>query len=489
MKNHRAELRKVGGAIAALLALAALALLSLFGGHPQPAALAQSAQSRTSTPTPPFTSPVRPPTPTRVLPTPRRIAPVTEPTEAWALIHRPGFAGLPYHASGQPDEAHTASTPEAGKQPVAQNARYLPIVLAHWPAWGKGVGKARPDPIHPVIPTPGPNVRVLGVNWYYDWSHANEPFRDAHFMPMIWCGIKPSDGLDMAPFNPTVIATQVAQHPGRTWMVYNEPDHPATQNPRTGVISYGQCARYLCAVVHQQHPEYPCEWGGASTPTPTPNPTVVAALEQEMLILAVDRYAEIYDFIKSLDPTAKVFCCGNFFASDTTWWSGFRNELRGRHSTAKLDGVAIHAYPWSVSTGCTLNVRAEDAWICLMTVLEGFVQIHQAELSRPDSVLAPDAPLWLTEYGYLVYNGPPRPAPTPTGLAEHEVAQYLMAPLVDWLQSGSAGYQAVAWYVTIDEDSYTAAETNLFQVENGNYVLTDPVGRVWATVVPVTATP
>jgi hypothetical protein len=64
-----------------------------------------------------------------------------------------------------------------------------------------------------------------------------------------------------------------------------------------------------------------------------------------------------------------------------------------------------------------------------------------------------------------------------------------MAPLVDWLQSGSAGYQAVAWYVTIDEDSYTAAETNLFQVVNGNYVLTDPVGKVWATVVPVTATP
>ena len=65
MKNHRAELRKAGGAIAALLALAAFALMSLFGGHPQPAALAQPAQSRTSTPTPPFISPLHPPTPTR----------------------------------------------------------------------------------------------------------------------------------------------------------------------------------------------------------------------------------------------------------------------------------------------------------------------------------------------------------------------------------------------------------------------------------------
>jgi hypothetical protein len=345
MKNHRADLRTAGGALAVLLALAALTLLSLFGGRQQPIALAQPAQSRTSTPTPPFISPLQPPTPTRLLPTPREIALVTEPTEAWALIHRPGFAGLPYHAPNQPEEAQT-STPEAGRQPAAQNVRYLPIVLAQWAAWGKGVGKARPDPIHPVIPTPGPNVRALGVNWYYDWSHANEPFRDANFMPMIWCGIKPSDGLDIAPFNPTVIATQVAQHPGRTWLVYNEPDHPATRNPGTGVISYGQCARYLCAVVHQQHPEYPCEWGGTSPPIPAPNPTVVAALEQEMLILAVDRYAEIYTLLKSNDPTAKVFCCGNFFASDTTWWSEFRNKLRSRHPSVKLDGVAIHAYPW-----------------------------------------------------------------------------------------------------------------------------------------------
>jgi hypothetical protein len=61
MKNHRADLRTVGGALAVLLALAALALLSLFGGRQQPIALAQPAQSRTSTPTPPFISPLHPP--------------------------------------------------------------------------------------------------------------------------------------------------------------------------------------------------------------------------------------------------------------------------------------------------------------------------------------------------------------------------------------------------------------------------------------------
>jgi hypothetical protein len=488
MKSHRADLRTAGGALAVVLALAALTLLSLFGGRQQPIALAQPAQSRTSTPTPPFISPLQPPTPTRLLPTPRQIALVTEPTEAWALIHRPGFAGLPYHAPNQPEEAQT-STPEAGKQPTVQNVRYLPIVLAQWAAWGKGVGKARPDPIHPVIPTPGPNVRALGVNWYYDWSHANEPFQNANFMPMIWCGIKPSDGLDIAPFNPTVIATQVAQHPGRTWLVYNEPDHPATRNPGTGVVSYGQCARYLCAVVHQQHPEYPCEWGGTSLPIPAPNPTVVAALEQEMLILAVDRYAEIYTLLKSNDPTAKVFCCGNFFASDTTWWSEFRNKLRSRHPSVKLDGVAIHAYPWSPSTPCNTSTTAEGAWSCLQAVLEGFVLIHENELARSDSILAPNAPIWLTEFGYLVYNGPRRPFPTPTALTESEVANHLMTPMISWMQSGETGYQAIAWYVTIDESDYTAAETDLFMVVNGLYVIKDPVGKVWATAIPVTTTP
>ena len=113
--------------------------------------------------------------------------------------------------------------------------------------------------------------------------------------------------------------------------------------------------------------------------------------------------------------------------------------------------------------------------------------MHEVELIRPDSVLVPDAPLWITEYGYLLYSGPTATPGTPTA---SQVVDTLMNPLVDWLQTGQSGYQAVAWYVTIDQDSGTAAETNLFYVtQSGVYSLTTPVGTTWSGVVPITATP
>lgn len=111
------------------------------------------------------------------------------------------------------------------------------------------------------------------------------------------------------------------------------------------------------------------------------------------------------------------------------------------------------------------------------------------ELARSDLILVPNAPIWLTEFGYLVYNGPQRPFPIPTALTEAEVANHLMIPLISWMQTGETGYQAIAWYVTIDESDYTAAETDLFMVVNGLYVIKDPVGKIWATATPVTTTP
>ena len=62
-----------------------------------------------------------------------------------------------------------------------------------------------------------------------------------------------------------------------------------------------------------------------------------------------------------------------------------------------------------------------------------------------------------------------------------------MLPLVEWLQGGGSGIQAVAWYVTIDQANYTAVQTNLFEVVGGAYVVTDPVGVTWSTVVPVSS--
>ena len=77
---------------------------------------------------------------------------------------------------------------------------------------------------------------------------------------------------------------------------------------------------------------------------------------------------------------------------------------------------------------------AANIWVlCLESKLEGFRSTHEGELIRPDSVLVPDAPLWITEYGYLLYTGPTATPGTPTA---SQVVDTLMNPLVDWLQTG-----------------------------------------------------
>ena len=403
MNDRQSQNRMRGGRFAAILlgiALCSLlATLAFVTPHPDAVAM-QPGQTLLATSSPTVISPLqlptstRRPTPTatrRPSPTPRRIEPVTEPTEAWVLIHRPGFAAPPAPTGGSIPEAKALTYADSHTEQLTLRY-YLPTILdsgLEQPLWRKGVDRARPNPsLVPTIPTEGPDVTQLDVYWYYDWSHANLPFTDGYFAPMIWCGIKPSDGLAISPLDAAVIATQVAQYPGRTWLGFNEADHPVTMHPTTEVFSFGQCAYWFCQVVHAQHPELPCAWGG-KTGTPTPNPTVTAALATEMVNLAVERFVETYEAIKGNDPTAKVFCCGNFFAHNTSWWTAFKDRLRDVHPTVKIDGVAIYAYPWSISTGCDSVILPRDAWACIQDDLEGFVSTHAAELDRPDSVLAP----------------------------------------------------------------------------------------------------
>lgn len=343
-----------------------------------------------------------------------------------------------------------------------------------------------------MLPTPGPNVAPLKLNWYYNWNYRStetpSPFESKFFVPMVWCAGKSSDGVGANHIDAAKLQQLAAAYPGRVWLVFNEPDFPAAKNSNTDVFSYLPCAQWLCKIIQQQNPQdnYPCIWGGNSG-TPTPNPTVQATLQAKMAELAADRFAEVSDILKTVDPTAKVFCCGNFFDHNTDWWEDFKNHLRMQHSDVKIDGVAIHVYPWTRSTNCHLQSLPADVWECLQHDLEDYAAIHAAELELADSVLAPGAPIWVTEYGYLNYNGP---TPTPGTPTVDEIVNYVMMPMVSWLQTGQLGYQAVAWYVTIDQDPKTPEETNLFYVtSSGIYALTTPVGTTWAAVVPVTATP
>lgn len=179
MNNNRTNLRMTGGALAVLLALAALATLSLFGGHPQPTALAQLAPTQTSVPSPPFTSPLRPPTPTatrRPRPTPVSMQPITDA----ALI-----AALRARCRGILDNEPTFDAPPRSLlvvSPTAPVRGYLPLILSG-PAW-KGVSDAAYS-----------DVNALNVSWWYDWQHwkidsgafaTALPGRLDRYVPMIW---------------------------------------------------------------------------------------------------------------------------------------------------------------------------------------------------------------------------------------------------------------------------------------------------------------
>ena len=388
--------------------------------------------------------------------------------------------------------------------------------------WYKGVGKGLDVAGHAYE-----DLYDLGINWWYDWQHEypwSDPgaLDDSRFRPMVWCPDLPGEaGVPYARnangqghWNPTELATKVAQHPGRTWLIFNEPDFPPSKQGAD--MTFDQCGKTLCLTANYAtlpalatlpanttptptstftptpttHPQFtatptatpvnPCSWPAAS-----PTPPYYNALTSKMIRIAGDRYAQLYRLITDVDPTAKVFCCGNFFAENTQWWQGFLDYLTAYHSDVKIDGVAMHAYPWSKSTDeCKLWPNALTIWSdCMEGALRQFRDLHEIELEQPGTPLSPNAPIWITEIGYLV-----SPLATPT-LTYEEVRDYLMTPMIGWLQDGDTGFEAVAWYVTLDTSTYTSVSTNLFvQPTPSVFVLTTP-GSTWASATPRVITP
>ena len=174
--------------------------------------------------------------------------------------------------------------------------------------------------------------------------------------------------------------------------------------------------------------------------------------------------------------TAKVFCCGNFDAGYTTWLADFLQQLRLYHSDVKIDGLAIHAYPWGSSVRDCWNSPFASSWTCMQLQLEK----NRNEFRNIGAPLVPDAPLWITEIGYL---GVPAVVSTAT-LTAQQVQQYVMDPMIVWLQSGSTGYQAVAWFISIGANPL---ETNLFVKPAPSHTPSAMtiLGARWATVTPV----
>lgn len=219
-------------------------------------------------------------------------------------------------------------------------------------------------------------------------------------------------------------------------------------------------------------PVLPCSW-----PVAGPTPTYYPGLRAKMIRIAADRYAQIYRIIKTNDPTAKVFCCGNFDAGYTTWLADFLQQLRLYHSDVKIDGLAIHAYPWGSSVRDCWNISTGSIWDCMARELAD----NRKDFRSIGAPLIPDAPIWITETGYL---GIPTVVSPP--LTMQQVQDYVMDPMIVWLQSGNTGYEAVAWFISIGADP---PQTNLFPPTAPQHTPSAMtiLGARWATVTPVPA--
>lgn len=532
--DHHLPDRKGAAVLLLLVAFSLLLAFLLVSDAPDPTALAQEGASNTPTftPLPPFTSPRGTPTFTRTpppRPTPQPVRYITNPTEAYVLGQRYYWGERPRGGDG----AIPSSTPSAPGEAVIQRSLYLPLVSTNgeW-LWYKGAGKAHGY-------RPSAFMSQLGGSWWYDWQHDYTwgdygNFAYKHFVPMVWCADLPGEpGVPLAPpgdsdkgkghWNPQELAAKVAQNRGRIWLIFNEPDHPPSGYGAD--YKFQQCAERLCQIANYATlappvtmtpgttptatstftpaptprpgatatptpaPVWPCSWPQASDP-----PVYLEDLMAKMIRMAADRYAQIYRLIKATDPTAKVFCCGNFFGEyDTDWWQKFLEQLRLHHRDVKIDGVAMHAYPWSVSImACAMYPFPDTIWRdCLQGQLGIFRTAHAQELQRPDTPLSPNAPIWITEIGYLV--GPWVPSGTPTPWASTEVTSYLMQPMVEWLQGGGTGYEAVGWFVSInkhdDPNNLPLLRTMLFEYvppPTAPSALTNP-GAYWANTYPTPA--
>ncbi len=347
-------------------------------------------------------------------------------------------------------------TPQGGKSPGSSMVtfrRYMPLIRVQNYGF-KGVG----DPTEEGQPKSG--TTHLNLGWWWDWTYfgndastAGQPYwgpwanhggtgpypsLDRVYAPSLWCPRSTSPDAQ--------ITTEVLRHPGRVWLLFNEPD------------SWAQCGASI----------------GTSTVTRAQNTAIW--------------YAHFWEVIKVADPTAKVFCCGNYYLpmpglSDTMhmdmvnavyarnsgidslpepdqdeapadgriFWEKFIEYANlGSHP---LDGLHIHVYPGELGTmhqGCPVAwpewhsgshayVHYWAEWNCAEEALAAAYSWFQSR-----SELA-NRPIWIGETGTLDYTGDLTQA-------------YVLSHNMDPMQSSMANYapagrarqwiNAVAWFAT-----------------------------------------
>jgi hypothetical protein len=224
--------------------------------------------------------------------------------------------------------------------------------------------------------------QLTNVSWFFNWSFTGS-WEDPRYMPMVY-GASHANQLDQ-------LASYASNYPGKTWLIFNEPD------------------------ISEQANLTPAEGAGL--------------------------YAAVYDAIKGADPTAKLFCCGTAFAN-TQWLEEFRqfDEVK----TRPVDGIHFHGYPCplSVSQNCLASpdytaFNSRFDMVLMKQKLNAFYSYLQ---SRSEFA---GKPVWLTEIGIL----------SGTHIdTRQEVKTGVMDPLINYLENegGWQKFERVAWFSTRD---------------------------------------
>lgn len=111
-------------------------------------------------------------------------------------------------------------------------------------------------------------------------------------------------------------------------------------------------------------------------------------------------------------------------------------QLKASYPSLSLDGIHLHAYPYTGSTELCNTQIIQGVFTCMKDELAAYMK--RFHLLSPETK---NKPFWITEYGFLYA---PMTIPTPTGA---DIRNWLMAPMVDFLGSAeNQGFTNLAWF-------------------------------------------
>lgn len=206
----------------------------------------------------------------------------------------------------------------------------------------------------------------LGVSWSYSWGLSAKYFADPiEHVPMIW-------GKD---YNVETVADLASTYPGRSWLIWNEPDYWQQAN-----IAPAQAAQI---------------------------------------------YRGLRSLIKGVDPTARLIV-GGVYNLNLGWLTSFRNEYWALYGEwPVVEGWHVHYYRGPTDYNSALWRQDMDAVRTWMAANGGTVEVWLTEFGSLNSDAAAaqimqeqvpwlDAQPWVTRYAWFATyaNGPGCPSCT-----------------------------------------------------------------------------